>query len=113
MESLQVDVDTAFVVEGRYFVDLVVGQISTNMIQALWFDLNRVNGGASRPAGPEKYAARKVGVLGAGMMGAGIAHAFAKVGVDVVLKDVEHRGGREGQGARRRARRQAGRAAAG
>jgi 3-hydroxyacyl-CoA dehydrogenase/enoyl-CoA hydratase/3-hydroxybutyryl-CoA epimerase len=89
VEGLQVDVDTAFVVEGRYFVDLVVGQISTNMIQALWFDLNRVNGGASRPEGPEKYAARKVGVLGAGMMGAGIAHAFAKVGVDVVLKDVD------------------------
>jgi 3-hydroxyacyl-CoA dehydrogenase/enoyl-CoA hydratase/3-hydroxybutyryl-CoA epimerase len=88
VESLQVDVDTAFTVEGRYFVDLVVGQISTNMIQALWFDLNRVNGGASRPDGPEKYAARKVGVLGAGMMGAGIAHAFAKAGVDVVLKDV-------------------------
>ena len=40
VESLQVDVDTAFTVEGRYFVDLVVGQISTNMIQALWFDLN-------------------------------------------------------------------------
>ncbi|UOY03472.1 3-hydroxyacyl-CoA dehydrogenase NAD-binding domain-containing protein [Blastococcus sp. PRF04-17] len=88
VESLQVDVDTAFTVEGRYFVDLVVGQISTNMIQALWFDLNRVNGGASRPDGPEQYAARKVGVLGAGMMGAGIAHAFAKAGVDVVLKDV-------------------------
>src|SRR3954449_803805 len=88
VESLQVDVDTAFVVEGRYFVDLVVGQVSTNMIQALWFDLNRINGGGSRPAVGEKYAARKVGVLGAGMMGAGIAHAFAKVGVDVVLKDV-------------------------
>ena len=88
VESLLVDVDTAFTVEGRYFVDLVVGQISTNMIQAFWFDLNRVNGGASRPDGPERFAATKVGVLGAGMMGAGIAHAFAKVGVGVVLKDV-------------------------
>jgi 3-hydroxyacyl-CoA dehydrogenase/enoyl-CoA hydratase/3-hydroxybutyryl-CoA epimerase len=88
VESLQVDVDTAFVVEGRYFVDLVVGQISTNMIQALWFDLNAVNGGASRPGVAETFTATKVGVLGAGMMGAGIAHAFAKVGVDVVLKDV-------------------------
>src|SRR3954469_8553323 len=88
VESLQVDVDTAFVVEGRYFVDLVVGQISTNMIQALWFDLNAVNGGASRPEVAETFRAARGGVLGAGMMGAGIAHAFAKVGVDVVLKDV-------------------------
>ncbi|MCZ2857620.1 3-hydroxyacyl-CoA dehydrogenase NAD-binding domain-containing protein [Blastococcus sp. VKM Ac-2987] len=88
VESLQVDVDTAFTVEGRYFVDLVVGQISTNLIQALWFDLNRINGGGSRPEVAETFRAAKVGVLGAGMMGAGIAHAFATVGVDVVLKDV-------------------------
>ncbi|MET0765446.1 MAG: 3-hydroxyacyl-CoA dehydrogenase NAD-binding domain-containing protein, partial [Blastococcus sp.] len=97
VESLQVDVDTAFTVEGRYFVDLVVGQISTNMIQALWFDLNAVNGGASRPAVSDTFAATKVGVLGAGMMGAGIAHAFAKVGVDVVLKDVSTEGAEKGK----------------
>jgi 3-hydroxyacyl-CoA dehydrogenase/enoyl-CoA hydratase/3-hydroxybutyryl-CoA epimerase len=97
VESLQVDVDTAFTVEGRYFVDLVTGQISTNMIQALWFDLNAVNGGASRPAGPEKYSATKVGVLGAGMMGAGIAHSFAKVGVEVVLKDVSTEAAQKGK----------------
>ena len=97
MESLQVDVDTAFTVEGRYFVDLVVGQISTNMIQALWFDLNRINGGGSRPAVAEPSRAAKVGVLGAGMMGAGIAYAFAKVGVDVVLKDVSTEGAEKGK----------------
>jgi len=97
VESLQVDVDTAFTVEGRYFVDLVVGQISTNMIQALWFDLNRINGGGSRPAVEQTFTASKVGVLGAGMMGAGIAHAFAKVGVDVVLKDVSLEGAEKGK----------------
>ncbi|RZU30684.1 3-hydroxyacyl-CoA dehydrogenase NAD-binding domain-containing protein [Blastococcus saxobsidens] len=97
VESLQVDVDTAFTVEGRYFVDLVTGQVSTNMIQALWFDLNAINGGASRPAGPERYAAAKVGVLGAGMMGAGIAHAFAEVGVEVVLKDVSTEAAQKGK----------------
>ena len=97
VESLQVDVDTAFVVEGRYFVDLVVGRTSTNMIQALWFDLNAVNGGASRPGVDGTSTATKVGVLGAGMMGAGIAHAFAKVGVDVVLKDVSLEGAEKGK----------------
>ncbi|MGY2004531.1 3-hydroxyacyl-CoA dehydrogenase NAD-binding domain-containing protein [Blastococcus sp. SYSU DS1024] len=98
VESLQVDVDTAFTVEGRYFVDLVVGQVSTNMIQALWFDLNRINGGGSRPAVEERFTAAKVGVLGAGMMGAGIAHAFAKAGVDVVLKDVSTEAAEKGKG---------------
>jgi 3-hydroxyacyl-CoA dehydrogenase/enoyl-CoA hydratase/3-hydroxybutyryl-CoA epimerase len=97
VESLQVDVDTAFVVEGRYFVDLVIGQISTNMIQALWFDLNRINGGGSRPDVAERFTATRVGVLGAGMMGAGIAHAFAKVGVDVVLKDVSTEAAEKGK----------------
>jgi 3-hydroxyacyl-CoA dehydrogenase/enoyl-CoA hydratase/3-hydroxybutyryl-CoA epimerase len=97
VESLQVDVDTAFTVEGRYFVDLVVGQISTNMIQAFWFDLNAVNGGASRPEEAQTFTASKVGVLGAGMMGAGIAHAFAKVGVDVVLKDVSTEAAEKGK----------------
>jgi len=89
VESLQVDVDTAFTVEGRWFTDLVAGQTSTNMIQAFWFDLNRVNDGASRPTGPPPWRATRVAVLGAGMMGAGIAHAFAATaGVPVVLKDV-------------------------
>ncbi|SEL54917.1 3-hydroxyacyl-CoA dehydrogenase / enoyl-CoA hydratase / 3-hydroxybutyryl-CoA epimerase [Blastococcus sp. DSM 46786] len=97
VESLQVDVDTAFTVEGRYFVDLVVSQVSTNMIQALWFDLNRINGGGSRPVVEETHTARKVGVLGAGMMGAGIAHAFAEAGVDVVLKDVSTEAAEKGK----------------
>ena len=90
VEGLQVDVETAFTIENRYFVDLACGQISTNMIQAFWFDLNRVNGGAARPAEvPKLPAPQKVAVLGAGMMGAGIAHAVAKAGLPVVLKDVD------------------------
>lgn len=89
VEGLNVDLPTAFTIESRYFAELVCGQTSTNMIQALWFDLNRINAGSSRPDGVETFRATKVAVLGAGMMGAGIAYTLAKVGVDVVLKDVE------------------------
>jgi 3-hydroxyacyl-CoA dehydrogenase/enoyl-CoA hydratase/3-hydroxybutyryl-CoA epimerase len=88
VEGLQVDVETALTVENRYFIDLVCGQISTNMIQAFWFDLNAVNGGASRPADVPRRVPTRVAVLGAGMMGAGIAHALARSGLEVVLKDV-------------------------
>ncbi|MGW0337415.1 3-hydroxyacyl-CoA dehydrogenase NAD-binding domain-containing protein [Streptomyces sp. NPDC003011] len=88
VESSQVDVDTAFVVEARYLTELVTGQITKNMIQAFFFDLQAVNSGAGRPKGVEPREVTRVGVVGAGMMGAGIAHSCAAAGIDVVLKDV-------------------------
>jgi 3-hydroxyacyl-CoA dehydrogenase/enoyl-CoA hydratase/3-hydroxybutyryl-CoA epimerase len=89
VEGTQVDFETASRIESRYFTQLVTGPIAKNMIQAFFFDLQAVNRGAGRPAGVERFTARRVAVLGAGMMGAGIAHACAKVGIDVVLKDVD------------------------
>ncbi|MEV8324431.1 3-hydroxyacyl-CoA dehydrogenase NAD-binding domain-containing protein [Kitasatospora sp. NPDC056731] len=88
VESAQVDIDTAMAIEARYFTELACGQTSKNMIQALFFDLQAVNSGAGRPQGVEKRLVRKVAVLGAGMMGAGIAYTCAKAGIEVVLKDV-------------------------
>ncbi|MFJ5673768.1 3-hydroxyacyl-CoA dehydrogenase NAD-binding domain-containing protein [Streptomyces sp. NPDC093097] len=88
VEGSQVDFETAQTIEARYFVELVTGQTSKNMIQAFFFDLQAVNAGRSRPKGVEPRTVRKVGVLGAGMMGAGIAYSCAKAGIDVVLKDV-------------------------
>ncbi|HJQ41657.1 MAG TPA: 3-hydroxyacyl-CoA dehydrogenase NAD-binding domain-containing protein [Jatrophihabitantaceae bacterium] len=88
VEGAMVDIDTAFTIEGRYFVDLARGQTAKNMIQAFWFDLNSINAGGSRPEGYEPKPAKKVAVLGAGMMGAGIAYVSARAGIEVVLKDV-------------------------
>ncbi|MFF0414427.1 3-hydroxyacyl-CoA dehydrogenase NAD-binding domain-containing protein [Kitasatospora sp. NPDC004745] len=88
VESAQVDVDTAMVVEARYFTELACGQTSKNMIQALFFDMQAVNSGAGRPKDVEKRTVRRVAVLGAGMMGAGIAYTCARAGIEVVLKDV-------------------------
>jgi 3-hydroxyacyl-CoA dehydrogenase / enoyl-CoA hydratase / 3-hydroxybutyryl-CoA epimerase len=88
VEGAQVNVDTALRIESRYFTQLTVGQVSKNMIGTFWHGLNAIKSGASRPADVAKWQATKVGVLGAGMMGAGIAYSTAIKGIPVVLKDV-------------------------
>lgn len=98
VEGSQVDFATALTIEGRYFVDLAAGQISKNMIKAFFFDLQHINKGGSRPDGYERTTLRKVGVLGAGMMGAGIAYSCARAGMEVVLKDLDMRAAEQGKG---------------
>ncbi|UVE16224.1 3-hydroxyacyl-CoA dehydrogenase NAD-binding domain-containing protein [Pseudomonas sp. LS44] len=88
VEGAQVDFDTAHIIEARYFTELVTGQVAKNMIGTFWFQLNEINAGKSRPQGFPVSATKKVGVLGAGMMGAGIAYVSAVAGIEVVLKDV-------------------------
>ncbi|WP_207836503.1 3-hydroxyacyl-CoA dehydrogenase NAD-binding domain-containing protein [Williamsia soli] len=98
VEGAYVDVDSADEIETRYFVSLVTGQVAQNMIKAFFFDLQAINGGASRPDGFEKYTAKKVGVIGAGMMGAAIAYVSAKAGIEVVLKDINIEAAEKGKG---------------
>ncbi|OCB07022.1 3-hydroxyacyl-CoA dehydrogenase NAD-binding domain-containing protein, partial [Mycobacterium intracellulare] len=98
VEGAQVDFDTASRIESRYFTQLVTGQVAKNMIQAFFFDLQHINGGGSRPDGIEPVKINKIGVLGAGMMGAGIAYVSAKAGFDVVLKDVDIEAAQKGKG---------------
>ncbi|GAA2309414.1 3-hydroxyacyl-CoA dehydrogenase NAD-binding domain-containing protein [Streptomyces caniferus] len=97
VEGSQVDFETAQTIEARYFVELVTGQISKNMIQAFFFDLQAVNSGANRPKGIEPRTVKKVAVLGAGMMGAGIAYSCARAGMQVVLKDVTPEAAQKGK----------------
>jgi len=82
-----VDFDAALLIESRYFAACVVSQESRNMVGTLWFQLNAIKKGASRPAGVPPSKVRKLGILGAGMMGAGIAYVSAKAGIEVVLLD--------------------------
>ncbi|WP_075175144.1 3-hydroxyacyl-CoA dehydrogenase NAD-binding domain-containing protein [Acinetobacter indicus] len=88
VEGAQVDVDTALTIESRYFTYLATGQVSKNMIGTFWHGLNAIKSGASRPQNIPQWQAKKVGILGAGMMGAGIAYAATIKGIAVILKDV-------------------------
>ncbi|MFI5663076.1 3-hydroxyacyl-CoA dehydrogenase NAD-binding domain-containing protein [Streptomyces sp. NPDC051684] len=97
VEGSQVDFENALAIEARYFTELVTGQTAKNMIQAFFFDLQAVNSGANRPKGIEPRKVDKVAVLGAGMMGAGIAYSCARAGIEVVLKDVSDEAAAKGK----------------
>jgi 3-hydroxyacyl-CoA dehydrogenase/enoyl-CoA hydratase/3-hydroxybutyryl-CoA epimerase len=88
VEGAVVDFDTASRIESRYLAHVATSQVCKNMLQAFWFQLNKVNAGESRPKDIPVQNTEKVGVLGAGMMGHGIAYVSAMAGMDVVLKDV-------------------------
>jgi 3-hydroxyacyl-CoA dehydrogenase/enoyl-CoA hydratase/3-hydroxybutyryl-CoA epimerase len=89
IEGAQVDFDAASEVEGTYFLSLVLDQTAKNMIQAFFFDMQRVRGDRGRNLADGRFRATKAVVLGAGVMGAGIAHSCASAGIEVVLKDVD------------------------
>ncbi len=102
VEGAQVDFDTALRIESRYLAPLMTGQVAKNMITAFFFNLNAIKSGAARPRDVPKWKAGKVGILGAGMMGSGIAWANASRGVSCVLMDVSLEKAEAGKGAIRK-----------
>ena len=96
-EGCIVDIDTGLELESRFFAACVLSSESRNMINTLWTQLNSIKKGQSRPDGIERYKTKKVGILGAGMMGAGIAYVSAKAGLEVVLLDTELAGAEKGK----------------
>ncbi|MBS0434176.1 MAG: enoyl-CoA hydratase/isomerase family protein [Proteobacteria bacterium] len=88
VEGALVDYDTATRIESRKLAKIMTGQTARNMIQAFFYDLNAIKAGKARPQGFAPWKPKRVGVIGAGMMGAGIAQANASRGIPCVLEDV-------------------------
>jgi 3-hydroxyacyl-CoA dehydrogenase/enoyl-CoA hydratase/3-hydroxybutyryl-CoA epimerase len=88
VEGAQVDFDTALRIESRYLAKVATGQVARNMINTFFFNLNAIRSGASRPKDVPRWKVNQAGILGAGMMGSGIAWANASRGIACVLKDV-------------------------
>ena len=96
-EGLIMDFDTALRIESRYFAKTVATPEAANMIRSLFLNMQDLGKGARRPQGVAKKDLRKIGVIGAGFMGAGIAHVSAKAGLDVVLIDRDQESAEKGK----------------
>lgn len=86
-EGLQVPMDAALRIESRYFIKNLMLPSTQSMVRTLFVSSQALSKGANRPKGFDKYEIKKVTVLGAGMMGAGIAYSQAIVGIETVLID--------------------------
>ena len=88
-EGARIDLDDALAMEARHYADVAVASEAKNRVRTLFFAMNQANGLAARPEGIPRQKYRRIGILGAGMMGSGIAYAAASAGIEVVLLDVD------------------------
>jgi 3-hydroxyacyl-CoA dehydrogenase / enoyl-CoA hydratase / 3-hydroxybutyryl-CoA epimerase len=86
-EGLQVPMDTGLKIEGRYFAQLMTGTVAPNIVRSLFINKGQADKLVRRPKNIPKGKIKKLGVLGSGMMGSGIAYVSALSGMDCVLLD--------------------------
>ncbi len=86
-EGCQIPIDSGLRIEAKYFVELLTGQVAGNMIRSLFINKQSADKLRARPEGVEKSKVTTLGMLGAGMMGSGIALVSARAGMNVVLLD--------------------------
>jgi 3-hydroxyacyl-CoA dehydrogenase/enoyl-CoA hydratase/3-hydroxybutyryl-CoA epimerase len=86
-EGTQVPIDQGLRIESKYFGQLLAGPVARNLMRTMFVNKGLADKLARRPAGPPKTQVRRLGILGAGMMGAGVAYASALAGMEVVLID--------------------------
>src|SRR5580698_2293105 len=86
-EGLQLPIDLALAVESRYFAKILQTKEAAAMIRSLFLSMGELNKGARRPAQEPATKLKKIGIIGAGFMGAGVAYVTASAGLDVVLID--------------------------
>jgi 3-hydroxyacyl-CoA dehydrogenase/enoyl-CoA hydratase/3-hydroxybutyryl-CoA epimerase len=96
-EGLLVDIDTGLRIESRYFAKLMTRPEARNMIRSIFLSKQDLDKGGRRPAGQSKAPIKKVAVIGAGFMGAGIATVSAQAGIDVLLVDVDQAAAEKGK----------------
>ncbi len=97
-EGLQVPIDAGLRIEQRYFTALLLDPVARNMIRTVFINKGAADKLATRPKGVDKLRVKKLGILGAGMMGAGIAYVSAMAGIEVVLLDRELKYAEKGKG---------------
>ncbi len=95
-EGLSVPMDNAIRIESRYFLKTMMTPEAKGMVRTLFLSMQALSKGASRPAGVAPYEINKVAVIGAGLMGAGIAYVQAKAGIETILLDVKQESAEKG-----------------
>jgi 3-hydroxyacyl-CoA dehydrogenase/enoyl-CoA hydratase/3-hydroxybutyryl-CoA epimerase len=96
-DGFALPLERALEVEARYFTKAYFSKVARNIVRTGFFAMNEAKKGKAKPKGLPVYSIKKLGILGAGMMGAGIAYVSALAGQEVVLKDVTKEGAEKGK----------------